>query len=360
MTSSQIQRCFSRFIVGLVAFAGFVAVGGEITGEQARRVLEFLESADESRRAATHRASRERGEDFKPQYVFLLERAWNHHAREFERAIHGSLDPRSPAGQIPRVWSDWVNAAADARRHIQTDHNKEQRRLDEMDRLFGEAEKHWRTVVRTARTLSGDDPVAARLEAAAAALREIHGELHWADPRGYPGGELTLEQLERRLALGPRAGEYFIARQGILDAVGALEAANEANNALSWADRTQKTFASILNGRRAVVGLRPLYLNEKLSLACYRHSEEMERLGYFAHESPVEENRTFGLRARRAGFHGASGECIFMGSSDPEAAERAWWYSCGHRLINYAKGPNTLGIGVHNRHWTLNTGRVSR
>lgn len=357
MNSGLIVRCFLRFVVGLVACAGSVAVGGEVTNEQARRVLEFLESSDEARRAAAYRGSRERGEDFKQQYVPLLEQAWNHHAREFESAIQNSLDPRSPAGRISVVWNDWVTAAADARRHIQTDHNKEQRMLNEMDRLFGEAEKHWRTVIRTARTLSGDDPVATRLEAAASALREIHEELHWADPRGYEGGELTLDQLERRLALGPRAGEYFAARQGILGAVEALEAANEANNALSWADRTQKSFASILNERRAVVGLQPLYLNEKLSLACYRHSEEMERLGYFAHESPVAEHRTFVMRARLADYHNAAGECIFMGSTDPETAERAWWYSCGHRLINYASGPDTLGIGVHNRHWTLNTGR---
>lgn len=97
-------------------------------------------------------------------------------------------------------------------------------------------------------------------------------------------------------------------------------------------------------------------LNEKLSNACRLHSQEMEWLGYFAHESPVEENKTFGMRARKAGFEGAIGECIYMGRREAAAAKQAWWYSCGHRVINYSSRPDTLGIGPHNSHWTLNTG----
>lgn len=46
-----------------------------------------------------------------------------------------------------------------------------------------------------------------------------------------------------------------------------------------------------------------------------------------------------------------------MGRIAASDAEQAWWYSCGHRLINYGSGVSILGIARHNLHWTLNTGR---
>jgi len=77
------------------------------------------------------------------------------------------------------------------------------------------------------------------------------------------------------------------------------------------------------------------------------------------------------MRARNAGSDGARGECIFMDSANAAGAERAWGYSCGHRTIRDASAPtpsalashhprrirpDTLGIGIINVQWTLNTG----
>ena len=81
---------------------------------------------------------------------------------------------------------------------------------------------------------------------------------------------------------------------------------------------------------------------------------------YFSHTGLTPETKSFGQRAKRAGFSGGpSGECIFMGNPSPVAAHQAWWYSDGHRLIMYSGGPNTLGLGLHGKYWTLNTGRKS-
>lgn len=137
----------------------------------------------------------------------------------------------------------------------------------------------------------------------------------------------------------------------------ALDDTHAHNEKQSWASPAHKAFARILNERRAILGLQPLRLEEKLSDACAGHSKEMIALGYFEHESPVEKNKTFGLRATNAGFQGeAGGECIYTGSANPAEAEKAWWYSDGHRLINYSRGPNTLGLGIVGTMWTLNVG----
>ena len=79
---------------------------------------------------------------------------------------------------------------------------------------------------------------------------------------------------------------------------------------------------------------------------------------YFAHESPVAENKTFGDRAKNANFDGfASGECIFAGSHSADAAYGAWWGSDGHRFIMYMEGANTMGVGCGGTEtWTFNTG----
>ena len=81
-------------------------------------------------------------------------------------------------------------------------------------------------------------------------------------------------------------------------------------------------------------------------------------MGYFAHESPVEANKSPGDRARNAKFDGGwSGENIFMGSPGASEAYGAWWGSDGHRFIMFSDGPNTLGVGPVSTYWTMMTGK---
>ena len=137
-----------------------------------------------------------------------------------------------------------------------------------------------------------------------------------------------------------------------------LAQATTANEGCAWANGAQKNFARIQNRERVAMGLGPLHLEEKLSAASTGHSEDMRRLGFFAHQSPVKGKKSPADRARKAGFkHRWSGENIYVGSGSPDAAYSAWFGSDGHRFIMFASGPNLLGLGPVGRHWTLMTGR---
>jgi uncharacterized protein YkwD len=105
------------------------------------------------------------------------------------------------------------------------------------------------------------------------------------------------------------------------------------------------------------MGLRPLRIEEKLSAAAEGHSSDMASGGFFAHESPVPNKKTPWDRAKLAQFDGnASGENIFMGSTDPNSAYGGWFGSDGHRFIMFSEGPNCCGVGVSGVHWTFMTG----
>jgi uncharacterized protein YkwD len=134
-----------------------------------------------------------------------------------------------------------------------------------------------------------------------------------------------------------------------------------AHASARWAKSDQVQFAQLLNSRRAVIGLRPFLLSERLSAACAQHSEEMVKLKYFAHESPVKENKTPWDRAKNAQFEGgAGGECIYAGGPTAQASHTGWWYSDGHRLILYGggtcQGISRFGGGM----WTFLSGTFSK
>jgi uncharacterized protein YkwD len=200
------------------------------------------------------------------------------------------------------------------------------------------------------------------IEIALTALREIHKEMAWCRPDDFFEDEETdIAFFEEQLSLQGGATKKLAAAEAMADAIRKQSDTHAANDSEKWAGPSQKEFARILNDRRVALGLQPLRLEQKLSEACIAHSKEMSAMSYFSHTSPVEENKTFGMRARNAGFSGnASGECIFSGNASPAAAERAWWYSDGHRLINYSRNPNTLGIGPVGTMWTLNVGSMDR
>lgn len=327
----------------------------QVTQAQLRRVYQFMLSDDAAQRRATYEACRKRGEDFHEDYHKLIHAAIDHHRAGLKQAIKRELGPHSSQQKLNDAWGTWQQEATTARQFIQTNHDKDKRKHDEMDRLFAAAEKSWKKMER-AYSRSGDHAaLLAKLKAHASALQELDYELK---PEGDPPGEvIDWAEIESEHHLGTTLQDFLTTHEQATEFLGQYEQTQEANDALNWASSDQKNFAEILNQRRVIVGLRPLTLNENLSAACAGHSAEMEKLKYFAHESPVDENRTPAMRAKKAGFERFAGECIFMGRTAPADAEQAWWYSDGHRLINYSSRANVLGIARHNIHWTLNTGR---
>ncbi len=112
---------------------------------------------------------------------------------------------------------------------------------------------------------------------------------------------------------------------------------------------------AITNQYRMLMGRDALEIHLCLVESARGHSNEMTQLGYFAHESPVERNRTPSDRARNAGYEGGAAENISMGSVSAQATHDAWYNSSGHHR-NILGNHRAMGSGLDGQHWTQNFG----
>ena len=108
----------------------------------------------------------------------------------------------------------------------------------------------------------------------------------------------------------------------------------------------------LLNRVRARHGLPPLRMNHKLSRAARKHSRDMVRRRYFAHDSLDGRSPFQRMRATRYVPRGASwvlGENLGWGSgslSEPKSLVRAWMHSPGHRRNILDGRFRDIGIGI--------------
>jgi uncharacterized protein YkwD len=108
----------------------------------------------------------------------------------------------------------------------------------------------------------------------------------------------------------------------------------------------------LLNRVRAEHGLRPLRLNRKLARAARRHSHDMVRRRYFAHDSlngatPFARMLAMHYVPRHASWW--LGENIGWGSgsfAQPIAMVRAWMHSPPHRANILSRHFRDIGIGI--------------
>jgi len=245
---------------------------------------------------------------------------------------------------------------------IQTDWHKDPAKIQMLREEMSQIEKLWNRANRRAavETTRFD----AALDSSVSAMLEVARELERFDG-GKATAALDDRQLKARL-LDPLAAAGTLQaqrnrRELTRKSAAALAALGKSHAALGrWATAPMKDFAALINRQRGIMGLNPLRLEEKLSAAARGHSEDMARLGFFAHDSPVPDKTTPWDRARLAGFNGhGTGENIFMGASGFEAAYQAWFASDGHRFIMFGSGCNVLGVGLAGVHWTMMTGQSS-
>ncbi len=111
-----------------------------------------------------------------------------------------------------------------------------------------------------------------------------------------------------------------------------------------------------LNLMRLLVGLSALEIDPRLCNAARAHSQDMSKLGFFSHTSPIPGKATPSDRARQAGTTGG-GENIYMGSTQPKSANKGWFYSPGHHKNMFSPGYRRVGLGNSGRHWTQMFGR---
>lgn len=105
-----------------------------------------------------------------------------------------------------------------------------------------------------------------------------------------------------------------------------------------------------LNRIRYTLGLPLLAIDPKLTLAARDHSQDMLRLGFFSHTSPIDGKQSPGQRAARFGTSGGA-ENIAAGQTTGRGAITAWWYSPGHHK-NMLGGHGRTGLGRAEGLWT--------
>ena len=253
---------------------------------------------------------------------------------------------------------NWKAASDAARALVKTDHHKDHGKFTEMDRAYQSAEKAFEKVTRGLKL--GSNSPAAQLLKSVTVVAQIRRDQKWADGKESDIARLAIGDLAK--AETPAIGlEQFVVE---MEPFMALREHHRLVTAAHLQMKTAKPeavqYAELLNARRLIIGMRPLLLGEKLSAACAQHSEEMVTLKYFAHESPVKENKTPWDRVKNAGFEGSGGgECIFAGGSSANDAHTGWWYSDGHRLILYSDA-KAQGIARFGNTWTFMTGEFAK
>jgi len=114
--------------------------------------------------------------------------------------------------------------------------------------------------------------------------------------------------------------------------------------ALSVDHEAEQRLFELVNEERVRHGLKPLRWDERLAEAGRRHAEEMFRLSYFAHESPVTGQPVNRARAAGAQFI-VLGENLAYAPST-EIAHKGLMESPGHRANIMSPMFGRVGIGV--------------
>ncbi|HSD78940.1 MAG TPA: CAP domain-containing protein [Solirubrobacteraceae bacterium] len=109
-----------------------------------------------------------------------------------------------------------------------------------------------------------------------------------------------------------------------------------------------RTIARLIDRIRVRHGLRALHTNRRLGRAARRHSADMRRRGYFAHDGP---DGTPGGRVAAAGYRPAAliGETLAWGTGPlarPRALVRTWMASPPHRATILTPAFREIGVGV--------------
>jgi uncharacterized protein YkwD len=136
------------------------------------------------------------------------------------------------------------------------------------------------------------------------------------------------------------------------DASAAVCASASARPGQATVDAMAHATLCLLNGERRAHGLKPLSPSRRLERAAARHSRDMVRRRYFAHESLS--GASFVDRIRRSGYLRRASrwmvaENLAWGAGTRASAAAivdAWMRSPGHRRNVLTPGYRHVGIGI--------------
>ncbi len=115
----------------------------------------------------------------------------------------------------------------------------------------------------------------------------------------------------------------------------------------------EQRVGELVNVERVKAGLKPLVLDESLSLKARVKSEDMAKNNYFSHNSPTY-GTPFEMMQSMGVSYRSAGENIAMGQRTPEAVVQAWMNSEGHRKNILSPSFTHLGVGyiADGNYWT--------
>lgn len=320
-----------------------------------------MKSSDQGTRKAAYRTFQHLGKESMPGYRRILQKAKLHHQGAMRRAMGTRGNPYS---EHARLFDEIGTERERVMALIHTDWKKDPAKIRMLrNELEGIGRNHKRLHrLVGSNTVSLDKSITVAFQA----LVEIEWELLSID-RSEDGDNAhdlpDQEELEDIVYEDSfDAGEWReqLDKWNTTKKAAADMAAAKKHNAESkWANGSQRDFSNHLNDERAIMGLPPLLLEERLSEAAWGHSNDMRTGGFFSHTSPVPGKKSPADRARKAKFQGSwTGENIYMGSPSYISAYTGWFGSDGHRFIMFTKGgSNVIGVGVDGGHWTMMTGR---
>lgn len=118
-----------------------------------------------------------------------------------------------------------------------------------------------------------------------------------------------------------------------------------------FAQGYDRTAIHVFNQYRLLHGEVPLELDSKLLAAATAHTEEMVKLNYFGHGSPVAENEDWATRIKNAGYAGSpyrencAAGMFRPGDQAALASFAMWAYSPGHHLPIRSAESVQAGVG---------------
>jgi uncharacterized protein YkwD len=175
----------------------------------------------------------------------------------------------------------------------------------------------------------------------------------------YRAGEIAeANSLEESLTPWEKALLRRMRNRRVLDANDALQKSKPPSGMAPKMVELRQSL--ILNRYRMMLGRQVLEVNPNLTECARGHSEEMVRLGYFAHESPIPERKTPSMRAALAGYDGSVSENIHMsgGLASAEGAHDGWYRSPPHHRNMVSENWWCMGAGHHVSHFTQNFGSL--
>jgi uncharacterized protein YkwD len=114
---------------------------------------------------------------------------------------------------------------------------------------------------------------------------------------------------------------------------------------------------ALTNRERAEAGCRALTVDDRLTAAAQRHSQDMAEQSFFSHTSP--DGRDFVDRIRATGYPSPGAENVAYGQTTAREVVAEWMDSPGHRRNILDCELTEIGVGFDDRgyYWTQNFGR---